>query len=438
MRKKLAIVASVFIACTITINVISNNEKIEFQDENNLVVRKKKNLLSYYLENDSGDYIMSSGENWPTTGYLFNATLSKCENGGELSWDDTRKVILMTGKMSDKCYIYFDKLILPTITASVTEVTDSTITINSTSNKGTFDVNKYYYSKDKGTTFTESNSNTYTFSSLDDSTTYNIVVYVDDTKGNKSSNYTLSSTTKASKPVINSITVVSADWRVIKLNIQYTSKNEISTSYIKAKKTNPSKEGEYFEQQSRSLNEFTYYIPTDDRLFCNGGEFNFTVYIIDNEGNKSETYTTETVTVSCFTAGTKIFTKNGYKNIEDIRVNDIVYSYNETTNKVELNKVTKTFIHEDIEIYNLYLNNEIIRVTPYHRFYVLRNNNYEWIAVKDLKLTDKLLDSNNELININKIEYMKENNIVYNFEVANNHTYYVSESNILVHNVKGC
>ena len=236
MRKKLAIVASVFIACTITINVISNNKKIEFQDENNPVVRKKKNLLSYYLENDNGDYIISSGENWPTTGYLFNTTLSKCENGGELSWDDTRKVILMTGNMSDKCYIYFDKLILPTITASVTEVTDSTITINSTSNKGTFDVNKYYYSKDNGTTFTESNSNTYTFSSLDDSTTYNIVVYVDDTKGNKSSNYTLSSTTKASKPVINSITVVSADWSVIKLNIQYTSKNEISTSYIKAKK----------------------------------------------------------------------------------------------------------------------------------------------------------------------------------------------------------
>ena len=49
MRKKLAIVASVFIACTITINVISNNEKIEFQDENNLVVRKKKNLLSYLV-----------------------------------------------------------------------------------------------------------------------------------------------------------------------------------------------------------------------------------------------------------------------------------------------------------------------------------------------------------------------------------------------------
>ena len=38
---------------------------------------------------------------------------------------------------------------------------------------------------------------------------------------------------------------------------------------------------------------------------------------------------------------------------------------------------------------------------------------------------------------INKIEYKKETNIVYNFEVQNNHTYFVSNKNILVHNVKG-
>ena len=36
------------------------------------------------------------------------------------------------------------------------------------------------------------------------------------------------------------------------------------------------------------------------------------------------------------------------------------------------------------------------------------------------------------------IEYIKENNTVYNFEVANNHTYFVSENNILVHNAKIC
>ena len=41
-------------------------------------------------------------------------------------------------------------------------------------------------------------------------------------------------------------------------------------------------------------------------------------------------------------------------------------------------------------------------------------------------------------IKIKKIEYIKENNTVYNFEVANNHTYFVSENNILVHNAKIC
>lgn len=431
MRKKLAIVASVFIACTITINVISNNKKIEFQDENNPVVRKKKNLLSYYLENDSGDYIMSSGENWPTTGYLFNATLSKCENGGELSWDDTRKVILMTGNMSDKCYIYFDKLILPTITASVTEVTDSTITINSTSKKGTFDVNKYYYSKDNGTTFTESNSNTYTFSSLDDSTTYNIAVYADDTKGNKSTIYKLTGTTKSSKPVINSVTIDDyyTDEAIIIFNITYTSKDTITEVYA-------SENGTSYKKCTYDYGKYSCYT---SKRYCRGDAINdIKIYIKNSEGTTSDIYTISTYEVTCFTAGTKIYTKNGYKNIEDIRVNDIVYSYNETTDKVELNKVTKTFIHEDIEIYNLYLNNEMIRVTPYHRFYVLRNKNYEWVTAKDLKLTDKLFDINKKYIKINKIEYIKENNTVYNFEVANNHTYFVSENNILVHNAKIC
>lgn len=431
MRKKLAIVASVFIACTITINVISNNKKIEFQDENNPVVRKKKNLLSYYLENDNGDYIMSSGENWPTTGYLFNATLSKCENGGELSWDDTRKVILMTGNTSDKCYIYFDKLILPTIIASVTEVTDSTITINSTSKKGTFDVNKYYYSKDNGTTFTESNSNTYTFSSLDDSTTYNIAVYADDTKGNKSTIYKLTGTTKSSKPVINSVTIDDyyTDEAIIIFNITYTSKDTITEVYA-------SENGTSYKKCTYDYGKYSCYT---SKRYCRGDAINdIKIYIKNSEGTTSDIYTISTYKVTCFPAGTKIYTKNGYKNIEDIRVNDIVYSYNETTDKVELNKVTKTFIHEDIEIYNLYLNGEIIRVTPYHRFYVLRNKNYEWVTAKDLKLTDKLFDINKKYIKINKIEYIKENNTVYNFEVANNHTYFVSENNILVHNAKIC
>ena len=56
----------------------------------------------------AGDYKLVTQSSWPTEGYKFNAELSKCENGGELSWDDTKKIVVFSGNVSDKCYVYFD------------------------------------------------------------------------------------------------------------------------------------------------------------------------------------------------------------------------------------------------------------------------------------------------------------------------------------------
>ena len=56
----------------------------------------------------SGNYEMTTRSEWPTEGYVFNANLSKCENGSELSWDNENKKVLMSGNKSDKCYVYFD------------------------------------------------------------------------------------------------------------------------------------------------------------------------------------------------------------------------------------------------------------------------------------------------------------------------------------------
>ena len=73
--------------------------------------RRHVDTISMMLEQTSGagDYVMTTRESWPTEGYFFNSELSKCENGGELSWDDTNKRVLMSGNTSDKCYVYFDK-----------------------------------------------------------------------------------------------------------------------------------------------------------------------------------------------------------------------------------------------------------------------------------------------------------------------------------------
>ena len=73
--------------------------------------KKNENIISMMLETEarSGKYEMTTHDNWPTEGYIFNAELSKCEHGGDLSWDGNNKIVVMMGNTSDKCYVYFDK-----------------------------------------------------------------------------------------------------------------------------------------------------------------------------------------------------------------------------------------------------------------------------------------------------------------------------------------
>ena len=59
----------------------------------------------------AGDYKQVTQSNWPTEGYKFNTELSRCENGSTLSWDDSKKAVVMNGNVSDKCYVYFDKVL---------------------------------------------------------------------------------------------------------------------------------------------------------------------------------------------------------------------------------------------------------------------------------------------------------------------------------------
>ena len=56
----------------------------------------------------AGDYKTVTQSGWPTEGYKFNSELSRCENGSEISWDDTKKAVIVSGNLSDKCYFYFD------------------------------------------------------------------------------------------------------------------------------------------------------------------------------------------------------------------------------------------------------------------------------------------------------------------------------------------
>ncbi len=71
----------------------------------------EKEVLSMMLETEagSGKYQETTRSSWPEDGYVFNETLSKCENGSSLSWDNAKKNVVMIGTNADKCYVYFDK-----------------------------------------------------------------------------------------------------------------------------------------------------------------------------------------------------------------------------------------------------------------------------------------------------------------------------------------
>ena len=111
MKKKI-LISSILILLMGAIIIKHNYNKSDVIEEEKTKVIKQENTLSMMLETEagSGNYEMTTASSWPTEGYVFNANLSKCENGGELAWDGANKTVLMNGNVSDKCYVYFDKV----------------------------------------------------------------------------------------------------------------------------------------------------------------------------------------------------------------------------------------------------------------------------------------------------------------------------------------
>ena len=115
MKKKYIILSIIVLVLLITF-VTSFNY---FKTSNNYVEDSVNNQtkiikgISMNLEQTAGagDYKTVTQSSWPTEGYKFNTELSRCENGSTLSWDDSKKAVVMNGNVSDKCYVYFDKVL---------------------------------------------------------------------------------------------------------------------------------------------------------------------------------------------------------------------------------------------------------------------------------------------------------------------------------------
>ncbi|PQQ66834.1 polymorphic toxin-type HINT domain-containing protein [Acetivibrio saccincola] len=135
----------------------------------------------------------------------------------------------------------------------------------------------------------------------------------------------------------------------------------------------------------------------------------------------------------CFTEDTLIKTEDGYKEIKDIEVGDLVYSEDPLTGEKGLKRVTNVFVNETSVLVRIYVEDEEIETTPTHPFWVIGKG---WVAAGDIEAGDKVYLYSGEGREVKEVrfEYLDTPIKVYNFEVEDWHTYFVSEQDVFVHN----
>lgn len=112
---------------------------------------------------------------------------------------------------------------------------------------------------------------------------------------------------------------------------------------------------------------------------------------------------------------------------------DVVYSTNTQTGEQDLKQVTQVFVNETDQLIHVSIPGSEIKATPSHPFWVVGKG---WSQAAELRAGDNLLLDSGETAVITGIEceLLQTPIKVYNLEVEDWHTYYVSQDGILVHN----
>jgi hypothetical protein len=136
----------------------------------------------------------------------------------------------------------------------------------------------------------------------------------------------------------------------------------------------------------------------------------------------------------CFTEGTLVLTANGLVPIENIVVGDSVWARNDSTGKITIKTVLSTFEREFGEVYRLYFGGTYVEATYEHPFFV----NGGWVTAENVRVGDTLFSSSGTGLILDSVSIRVGTVTVRNLEVKDDHTYFVSERGILVHNGNPC
>ncbi len=140
------------------------------------------------------------------------------------------------------------------------------------------------------------------------------------------------------------------------------------------------------------------------------------------------------ISQQCFTGETLVAAEDGLKPIGEVKAGELVWSENVETGEAELREVlsvsiscTDTLVHVETS------GGAFINTTAGHPFYVEGKG---WVTASELAAGDVLRtrDGEGQTVVSVSTEKLEEPVKVYNLEVEEGHTYYVTDGNVLVHN----
>jgi hypothetical protein len=149
---------------------------------------------------------------------------------------------------------------------------------------------------------------------------------------------------------------------------------------------------------------------------------------------------------SCFTGDTTVATADGPRAIRAINVGDLVWTADPETGKESLQPVTRTMQRETTALRLIDVGGETIRTTDVHPFWIEGKG---WTKAGEIVAGDQLRTKDGAPLTVvastsapqgaaimpaSLASQPHGTTTVYDLEVANTHTFFVSPRKVLVHN----
>ena len=141
-----------------------------------------------------------------------------------------------------------------------------------------------------------------------------------------------------------------------------------------------------------------------------------------------------TIGPKCFVEDTLVLTNSGKKPIETLRPGDWIVSWDEETGQVVEGSVTEWYEREAAAIIDIFIGVQKISCTTDHPFWVEGRG---WVLAFQLKEGMALQNREGERLVIDVVRRRDEVTQVFNVEIDGLHTYFVSDLEILSHNMCG-